>query len=349
MVIVPEDTVVAQAHVFQDELWSETLRGLKVTGALMLGVVAVVAGIAFLVSRRITDRVDLLAAAAERLARGDYETQVHLRTRDELQDLAEVFNAMGPKLCERERMKRSLALAQEIQQGLLPQAPPNVPGFDIEGRVAYCDETGGDYYDFIDLVDLGADQVGIALGDVTGHGIGAALLMASARGALRSHAGLHGGDLGKVLGALNRHLARDTGDSRFMTLFYCVLDGQKRELRWVSAGHDPALWLRRGADCIEELGSDGLVLGVEEDWAYRQSGPISLQSGDVVLIGTDGAWEARNAEGEMFGKQRFRDAFLAACDRPAAEICAALVEAVKAFRGEAPQEDDITLVAIKAL
>lgn len=348
VVIVPYDRIVAQAAEAEKYVLRKTIEGLKITGGILLGAVAAVAAVALWSSRSVTRPVRQLAEASKKLAGGDYAQRVDIRTGDELQELGEVFNQTGPKLQERERMKQSLALAMEIQQQLLPQEPPQLAGFDIAGGSIYCDETGGDYYDFIDLVDLGAGKLGIAVGDVTGHGIGAALLMASARGVLRSHAGRHGGDLGELFVALNSHLMRDTGDERFMTLFYGVLDADARSLEWTSAGHDPAFWLRRSSGRIEELPNSGIPLGVLDEAAYTPPGSVTIESGDIVLIGTDGIWEAANPAGELFGKPRLRELLASRADSNAAEILSAVVENVNEFRADQPQQDDITLVVIKA-
>ena len=349
VVIVPYDQVVGKAADAQQYVLDRISDGLRVTGLILLGIVAGVVVVAIAASRSVTLPIRRLAEAARRLSGGDYEAAVRIRTGDELQELGDVFSDVGPKLRERERMKHSLALAMEIQQHLLPQGPPHLDGFDIAGQIDYCDETGGDYYDFIDLAALGERKLGIAVGDVTGHGIGAALLMASARAVLRSHAARHGSDLGELFGALNTHLVRDTGEAFFMTLFYGVLDAATRSLSWTSGGHDPPLWLHHGDARIEELPNTGVPLGILEDATYSQGGPVTLQPGDVIAIGTDGIWEAHNPAGEMFGKDRLRKVLAASAGGTAADIYAAVVDAVEHFRGTAPQDDDVTLVAIKTL
>jgi sigma-B regulation protein RsbU (phosphoserine phosphatase) len=349
VVIVPHDQIVAQAAEAGQYVLAKTVEGLKIAGIILLGAVVVVAIVAFLSSRSVTRPVRQLAQAAQKLSKGDYDTRVDIRTGDELQELGETFSEVGPKLAEREQMKRSLELAMEIQQSLLPQESPKLEGFDVAGTSVYCEETGGDYFDFIDLIDVGAGKLGIAVGDVTGHGIAAALLMASARGALRSHAGRHGGNLDELFRALNLHLVRDTGEGLFMTLFYGILDAETRSLCWTSAGHDPAFWLHRRSGKIEELPNTGIPLGVVEETAFEQAGPVVLGSGDVVLVGTDGIWEARNAADEMFGKQRLCELLSDRADSSAREIHNAVVSAVNDFRAAGPQEDDITLVVIKAL
>jgi phosphoserine phosphatase RsbU/P len=349
VVIVPYDAITARADAAEEQLKSEFQAWALVTGLGLALVTALVIALAFRSSRSVTRPIRRLTRAGTRLAAGDYSAQVHIRSRDEFQELGEAFNNIGPKLAERDEMKQSLALAMEIQQHLLPQEAPQLEGFDIAGWSDYCDETGGDYYDFIELQELGSGKLGIAVGDVTGHGIGSALLMASARGVLRSHATLHGDNLAELFGLLNVHLVRDTGDARFMTLFYGVLDADARTLTWVSGGHDPAQWVHASSGEVEELANTGMALGIIEETEFEQAGPVQIEGGDLVVIGTDGIWEARNAARELFGKDRLRDVVRSNAGRTAQEVYDAVVAAVREFQADAAQEDDITLVVIKAL
>ncbi|MDP6542488.1 MAG: SpoIIE family protein phosphatase [Phycisphaerae bacterium] len=349
LVIVPYDQVIAQGRSAEQHALGQMKGYLQLAGMIMFAVLVVVIAVAFRSARKLTGPVLALSDAAKDLAEGDFDASVEIKTGDELENLGNIFNEMGPKLREREKMKRSLEMAMEIQQHLLPQGSPPVDGFDIAGKSIYCDETGGDYYDFIELAELGAGRLGIALGDVSGHGIGAALLMAAARGVLRSHAASHGANLGELFETLNRHLVRDTGEEQFMTLFYAVLDAETKSLVWTSGGHDPALWLQSAGGEIQELPNTGIPLGILDDAQYEQAGPIELESGDIVLVGTDGIWEARNTAGEMFGKDRLRKILSDSTDRSAAEIHDMTVETVRDFRQAHPQEDDVTLVVIKAL
>lgn len=350
VVLVPYEKVTEDARRLNQVIRRATREALGLTGFILIWVILLVIVIAYRRSRLITEPIHLLAESAKKLAEGDFNVRVPLHTRDELEDLGRVFNGMGPALREREKMKESLALAMEVQQHLLPPAPPAVEGFEFAGACRYSDETGGDYYDFIELHEGGETRIALAVGDVTGHGIGAALLMASARAVLRSHAATHGDDLGKMFEDINVHLVRDTGETRFFTLFYGLLDPKGRTLRWISAGHDPAIWIHGATGRIEELSSDGMVLGVLEDVRYRGAGPITLSPGDVIAVGTDGIWEARNSAGEMFGRERMIDVLRTNAHRSADEIHQAVVEAVLAFHGwDSPQEDDITLLVLKAL
>lgn len=348
LIIVPHRAIIAKAIESERHVRTETLKRLKVTSVILLGAVVSIAMAAFFFSRSVTRPINRLAESVERLASGDYEAQVEIRTGDEFQKLGEIFNAIGPKLREREKMVRSLALAGGIQRHLLPQEPPMLPGFDIFGQGIYCDETGGDYYDFIASEKNGEKvKLGVAVGDVSGHGIGAALLMVSARGILRSLAGRHGYDLAQLFQALNSFLVKDTNDEYFLTLFYGVLDVECRSLLWNSAGHGPVLFYRYADGEIEELSTTGIPLGILEDATYPPAGPIALEAGDILLIGTDGLWETRNFAGEMFGTERLGE-ILATHHASSAEICRMVMEQLRDFRGAAPQEDDLTLVVVRA-
>jgi sigma-B regulation protein RsbU (phosphoserine phosphatase) len=255
---------------------------------------------------------------------------------------------MIPQLADRMRMRHSLALAMEVQQRLLPESAPHIEGLDVAGRSIYCDETGGDYYDFLQLDAMGPRQLGVTVGDVTGHGIAAALLMATGRALLRSR--LHiPGNLAQVITDINRQLSADTDAGRFMTLVYVLIDTAARTLRWVSGGHDAPLTYDPTTGAFGELAGGGLPLGIEAHWQYEEYSAPLLPAGAVIVLGTDGIWEARSPSGEMFGKDRLREVMRANAQRSADDISAAITTAVAAFRAGAAQEDDITLVVVKIL
>jgi len=350
VMIVPYETIVAQAASMEQFILGRITHGLEAAAAIILVILVAAVVVAIISARSVTEPIYTLAGAADELSKGNYTARADIRTGDELEELAEVFNDIGPKLAEREKMKHALELAREIQQHLLPAGCPSVPGFDIAGLNIPCDETGGDYYDFIELAEFGPGKIGIALGDVTGHGIGAALLMASARSALRSQVANHVDALDALFDKVNASLVRDTGEDRFMTLFYGVLDAGSRSLRWASGGHDPAIWLRRAGGRIEELTNPpGIPLGVLEGVPFGQAGPIELTPGDILLVGTDGIWEAPDGSGRQFGKERLREIISQQVDSTAEQICQAVVQAVNEFRAGHPQQDDITLVVVKAI
>jgi sigma-B regulation protein RsbU (phosphoserine phosphatase) len=344
LVIVPVELVLAPVEQAEAYFIEQIRNGLELYGYLLLAVVVWVVVTAFFRARSVTRPVARLAAAADYLAKGDFKTKVDIRTGDELQALGEAFNRMGDHLKERLEMKRSLSLAREIQQMLLPTSPPHLPGFEIAGQTLYCDETGGDYFDFI---DLGAGRLGLAVGDVTGHGVGAALLMATARGVLRSQAARSGLTIGQLFADLNRHLVENTADTLFMTLFYGIIDSDNRTFHWISAGHGPVFQFSQQSGHFTELPSTAIPLGIMAEAAFEAGGSRVLHRGDILLVGTDGVWETEGPGGELFGIARLQKAVAGSADGTAEDILAAVMAAVASFRGEASPQDDLTLIVVK--
>jgi len=258
--------------------------------------------------------------------------------------LADRFRTLS---LEHDMIKQSLDLAREVQQNLLPNKNPQMERLDIAGRSIYCDETGGDYYDFI-TSDTGENgQITIAIGDVSGHGISSALLMATVRSSLRQRLS-QPGDAGGIISDVNRQLVQDVEDSgQFMTLFYLNIDATKMHAHWVRAGHDPAIFYDPATDAFEELGGSGIALGVEGDWKYKENLKTALAKGQIIFLSTDGIWEAFNPKGDMFGKERIYDIIRKNSSLSANEIINIILESLKRFQQGAQIEDDITLVVIK--
>ena len=318
------------------------------TGFVLLLIIAVVI-LALRHGRMFTKPIFEIVEGVGKIADGNFDAQVNVKTGDELEKLGTVVNAMGKALKEGEKMRGALALASAIQTRLLPDADPTIPGYDIHGICAYCDETGGDYYDFVDLQHIGQNLHGITLGDVTGHGIGAALLMASARSHFRHYARHHGKQIDKVFNAFNNALYLDTEPGKFMSMFYAIIDPKTNQMNWISGGHDPAFSLKANQSEITELEGGGLLLGVVEDELYEQSKPYTFSINDIVVIGTDGIWEARNDAGQMYGKKRLQEVILKHRTNSAKEIGNAIVKAVLKYCGHVKQQDDITAVVIKKI
>ncbi len=347
IVIVPYDKILAEAKKAEGRVRESTRAQLVLSLTIFAVAVAVVVVVAFLSSRAVTRPMRRLVRAATRIANGDLRAKVDVRSQDEIGELGQTFNDMIPKLQEHVQMEQSLAVAQEVQQSLLPAEPPHVPGLDVASRCDYCDETGGDYLDFIDLSDREPHTLGVAVGDVTGHGIGAALMMANGSALLRGRAE-ESESLGALMSHLNRHLIRKGIRSRkFITLSYLVINGRTHVVRWTGAGHDPPIVYDANTGAFSSLTGGGIPLGIDATWEYKEYGPRTLGPGHVIIIGTDGIWEARNACDDMFGKDRLCDVIAETHDRPAEAICDAIVDAVVQFRAGHPQEDDITFVVIK--
>ena len=247
-----------------------------------------------------------------------------------------------------EQIIAALNVAQEVQQSLLPQHPPKEKRFDMAGSSLYCDETGGDYFDYIELPDMGSDTYAIVVGDVSGHGISSALLMAGVRAYLRGRV-TQAGSVAEMITDVNRLVSADTIETnQFMTLFFLVMEAQTGRITWVRAGHDPALLYSPDEDHFEKLEGQGLPLGVEESWQYRDC-TKTLRPGQILILTTDGVLEAHNEKGEMFGRNRVKEIIRRYAGLGAEGIRLAIIDAVTAFRGEAHQEDDITLVVLKFL
>ena len=242
-------------------------------------------------------------------------------------------------------MQQSLELAMQVQQNLLPQKDPVVKGLDVSGRSIYCDETGGDYFDF--LHSNGNNRLGVVLGDISGHGIPSALLMATARAFIRQRSVMPG-NISEIIEDVNRLLCKDVMDSNsFMTLFYLSIDPQSRNLRWVRAGHDPALSYHPDTDTFEEFVGAGIPIGVEPDWEYAENEKTGLGPGQIIVLSTDGIRETFNRSGEMFGKERMLEAIRQNRQGNARDILDGIIGSVDQFREGLEFQDDITLVVIK--
>jgi sigma-B regulation protein RsbU (phosphoserine phosphatase) len=300
------------------------------------------------VTGRTVSSIKDVSSAAESVAQGDYSALLTVRTEDEVGQLKQNFNTMVSQLQERIKLKEELNLAMEVQQSLLPQRSPHIEGFDIAGQSIYCDETGGDYYDFIEFPELGQGHIGVAVGDVAGHGIAPALLMTTVRAFLRSRVLTQPEDLAEAIADVNRLLCIDTAETgNFMTLFFMLIDSSIRKVRWVRAGHEPAMIYDPSSDSFDELHGRGIALGVDETYSFEEQIRELWSDSQIVLIGTDGIWETANPQGEEFGKKRLMEIIRQHKNRSSEQIVQAITEALAGHRETAPQQDDVTLVVIK--
>ena len=347
ILVVPYQRIVEQAQNAQQLLFRDNIRAIQV--ATLLIFIAIVAAVILAVmrARKLTVPIIHLADAAGKLAGGDYDVTVEISTNDELQQLGDVFNQVGPGMKERQKIKQSLELAREIQQNFLPGEDLELDNFQVAGLYRYCDETGGDYYDLLDLTAVAPGRIGLVLGDVSGHGIPAAMLMISSGSILRNNAPRHGDNLSEAIAELNRHLVINSEPGKFMTLFYGLLDDSSKTLSWASAGHDPAIWYHAESRKFIEMENTGMPLGVMDDAQFDQVDPVTLCVGDIVIVGTDGIWEAQNASDQMYGKGRLIDLISLYKDKSAQQIASLVVESVLEFCSDTPPADDITLLVIK--
>lgn len=295
---------------------------------------------------RTTTAIRTVSKAASELADGTSVLPLVVHSRDEVGELTQNFNIMAEQLQERLQLREAMHVAKEIQQNLLPSAGVSLEGIDSAGICVYCDETGGDYFDL--FVPPGTEgKMSIVVGDVAGHGIGAALLMATVRGLLRSRV-CQPGSSAQMISDVNRLLCLDTTRSgNFVTLFFLTLDLETRSINWVRCGHEPALVYTPGVDEFTELRGEGLVLGVDRDWQYTDYTLDLATEKQIVLLGSDGIWEAENSLGERFGKQRIRQILARHHDCDAQRLLQEIFAAISLFQDGHPQLDDITVVILK--
>lgn len=250
---------------------------------------------------------------------------------------------------EHRRVRQSLSLAMEVQQNLLPQSDPEVEGLDIAGISIYCDETGGDYYDYLGLNDPRKGKISIVVGDVSDHGIPSALIMATARAIIR-HGSSLSDEVDRVVSDANRQLVDDVKETgRFMTLFYTEIDRPGGKIRWLNAGHESAILYDAVTDTFEELlGERCFPLGLFKDAEYKVA-QRDIRQGQVLVLATDGIWEVMNPEGEMFGRERMNQIIRRHASMTSSEIQQTLLGALSRFRRDGEVKDDMTLVIIKIL
>lgn len=300
----------------------------------------------FSYSRNLKLLFDNETKVLELVRQGDLSYKVPVATYDEFGIIAEHTNHMIDGLRHRFKLINSLKMAEEVQQNLLPDRSPYLDNFEISGTSIYCDETGGDYYDYLFLPD---NKLGIVVADVCGHGIGAAMLMTSVRAfltlAIRDYQ-----NPAQLLKDINNYITHDCSQSgRFTSMFFMEIDTQTRDLKWVRAGHEPALFFHAQSHTFSHLDGPGLVLGVDNSFAFSNSTHTACQPGDIIVIGTDGINETRNEDEELFGHKRLEKIIQHHAQDSANVIRDAIVKQVVFFRGNHAQEDDITLVIAKAI
>ena len=251
-------------------------------------------------------------------------------------------------LAEQNRALRdSLSMAAHVQRSLLPKTPESVTGLEVAGRMIPCDAVGGDYLDFLTAEEFAGRGFGVAIGDVTGHGPAAALLMTAARACLRMRV-LRPGSLGDVMSDINRYLSADLGDlGRFITFYLLMVKDDS--IFWVSAGHEPAILVDPEKQTITELAGNGLLLGIDENLTFSDdSGPFE-KPGLVVATFTDGITETWDENGEQFGRDRLKESLLRHSHQHASQILEGVMRDVLEFRGKAEQADDLTLAVVRKI
>jgi sigma-B regulation protein RsbU (phosphoserine phosphatase) len=260
-------------------------------------------------------------------------------------EVARLTTAIGREMAQRERLNRELEIAREVQEHLFPQRLPSVPGLDYSGRCRPAREVGGDYYDFLELP---GGKLGIAIGDVSGKGVGAALMMASLEAMLRGLASVLD-DLTDLMSRVNSLISQASSANRYATLFYAQYDPQSRQLSYVNAGHNPPVVVRKSGRAIRvfRLETGGPVIGLLRH--HYQQELFGLEPGDLVVLFTDGISESMNAREEEWGEDRLIELAKRSLGLPAFEVMTRILADAEAFAAGASQHDDMTLVVLRVL
>jgi sigma-B regulation protein RsbU (phosphoserine phosphatase) len=316
---------------------------------LVIEIAALITGI--VLTRRITKAVSDLYHATQFVKTGDWTHRVRIERRDQLGVLGESFNDMTGSISglleeskKRERLENEISIASEVQNQLFPQKLPLVGGVELEAICKAARTVSGDYYDFI---QLSPTHLAIALADISGKGISAALLMASLQAALRSQllaAGSETMSTAELVARLNMHLVRNTADDRFATFFIAVYDSATRTLRYTNAGHLPGFLIANGTS--KHLDKGGMVLGVMEDYVYEE-GLVNVPPNALLVEYSDGLVEPENVYGEEFGIRRLQEAAIRVQSSPPRVVGQSLMMAAEEWAGTPEQADDMTVVVAR--
>jgi len=323
---------------------------------ILVGIVFVIVEAAafatgIVLTRRITRAVADLYRGTQYVQAMDFSHRVQIERRDQLGELGESFNRMTGSISQlieeenkRRRLEDEISIAREVQNQLFPSTLPSVPGVEIEAICKAARSVSGDYYDFI---QLSPTHIAIAIADISGKGISAALLMASLQAALRSQMLSDGSErlsMAELVSRLNKHLVRNTGDDRFATFFIAVYDSVTRTLRYTNAGHLPAFLICKGAS--EQLDKGGMVLGVVDDYVYEE-GSLTVAP-DALLIGySDGLIEPENVYGEEFGIRRLQESAIHVQGAAPLMVAESLMAAAEEWAGTPEQADDMTVIVAR--
>ncbi|MBP7147774.1 MAG: SpoIIE family protein phosphatase [Acidobacteria bacterium] len=314
--------------------------GMMVIGLALLGIVPL--------SARMTRNLSTLTEGANRIAEGDLEARVPVRSRDEFGQLAQTFNhmAQGLKahqqdLIEQERLRRELELCRQIQAEMLPKGPLRAGLAEVKGVSIPARQVGGDFFNYFVLPE---GQLALLVGDVSGKGISAALLMANIQATLRARMPLEQ-DLARLLEALDREIEANTPVEVYLTLFIAILECDRGRLRYVNAGHNTPLLLR-DAGGVENLPATGLPLGLYSGQGYAERS-VEIGSGDLLFFYTDGITELQNEHGEPFGAERLQQLVAASQHEGVDAVLASVEKAAREFRGAAEPFDDGTMMVLR--
>ena len=288
--------------------------------------------------------------------RGDFDHQIRVRTRDQLGELGQSFNAMTDSVrdlieqaAEKKRLEEELRIAREVQMSLLPRGTASIPGLRVTAMCIPAREVGGDYYDF---ARLGVHRLGVLVADVSGKGTSDAFYMAELKDLVLSLSQIYESPK-QLLIEVNRIIAESIDSSSFITMMYAVIDLEKRTLTYARAGHTPLIYVSEngGVSSARVLTPSGLVVGLDgfqrqfEELLEEDS--LTIQEGDLAVLFTDGITEAMNEDDDLFGEDRLRQLIEENRDLSVDKLRTQILDSIEAFVGSADQHDDMTIVVLK--
>jgi len=312
-------------------------------------------------TRTMTRSVEDLYEGTLKVNSGDFSNRIPIRSNDQLSELAASFNRMTANVekliiesKEKERLESELEIAREVQTQLFPKSAPQMKHLELTGACRPARMVSGDYYDFI---QMGPDWTVLAIGDIAGKGISAALLMASIQSSLRAQLSANsrapespgngkGFSTSELAALLNTQLYESTSPEKFATFFCAIYEEEAGQLHYTNAGHLPPILIRHGR--AELLEVNGMVLGAFPNQPYGR-GCLELQPGDLLAAYTDGITEPENEYGEEFGEQRLTELLIHNARRPLEELLTVVTEAASAWGSAAEQQDDMTLLLLRRL
>jgi len=340
------------------DLGGAAATALLVVGAvfLFIEIISLVTGI--IMTRTITTAVSSLYSATQHVQDGDLSYRVRIPHRDQLAALGESFNSMMQSVStlieeqrQRQKLENELSIAHEVQQQLFPRSVPNLQGIEIEAICRPARVVSGDYYDFI---RISPTRLAIAVADISGKGMSAALLMANVQAALRSDVLRYRNgqpgirqeqiDTAEIVSHLNLHLFRNTSDERYATVFFGVYDTVTRQLHYTNAGHLPPIYISGGK--VRRLETGGMVVGLFNDVPFEQ-GAVEIEHGGMLVAYSDGLIEPENVYGEEFGTERLVEVAARNKDQSSHAIAEAMIRASEEWSGSPEQADDMTLIVMR--